>query len=137
MQFKLVVPAWVIALVFIFFVVALVTNKGIKNESIDSKKLVKYEAKSFGNQTVLMDGKEFIKCDFISSKLLFESKHPTSMSGCNLENITIQFGENAQLTLSIISALYRDLHSFRPHFDAMFESIKAGTMPMAPPTFEL
>ncbi len=63
--------------------------------------------KHFLGQTVQLDGKEFTRCRFENSTLVFSAKSSVSMSDCSFVNVTWTFDGAAALTLAFLTAFYQ------------------------------
>lgn len=135
MRSRLTIPAWVVLLIIVCFLAVLLRSGNSKKEST-SEELVRYEGKSFGIQTIVLDGKDFVRCDFNGTKLIFEGGD-FGLKYCRLNGITIGFGGRAEQTLFFLTTLYQQFPEMRPIIDQTLENTKTGIHPITPPTTDV
>lgn len=129
------IPGWVILMVLMVFL-GILSVKREKVKETEPETLVKYEGKTFGIQTIALDGKEFIRCEFNGTKLIY-SGGPFGLQYCVFTDFSLGLDGDAQRTLAVLTLFYQQYPVLRPMIDQTFENVRTGNHPMTPPTTQL
>lgn len=86
------------------------------------------EDKAFSNETVELDGRGFIRCSFIGCHLIFRGKEAFGLRDYRLSNTTMEFADNAALTIQAIGLLYRAGGSLKKWVEYEVESGFSGVL---------
>lgn len=62
---------------------------------------------TFENTGVTVDGMTFEGCAFIGASLVYNGGELPTFKKCSFENISLEFGEDAENTLIFLSSLYQ------------------------------
>ena len=125
-NYTIISPLWILLLINI--IVSLVSiylfhifTKEVKPS--DKIKLIEIVNKKYTYETVILDGMNFVQCEFDNVKFIYEGRSAFSMSHCNLNNPRIQFNEFSAQTIKVLHGFYQD-PCFRPIIEQTFDNIK-------------
>lgn len=136
MRSRVTIPSWLLLLIFLSFTIVLARGNG-EQEELSLDDFTKYEGKTFGVQTVVLDGRIFSRCQFNGTKLIFEGKQGTSISNCELNGISLGVAGDAERTLLFLTGLYKELPELRPVIDSTLEGVRTGRHPITSPITEI
>jgi len=71
-----------------------------------SKNYKTVQGKIFNTETIVMDGKSFVRCDFVNSKLVFEGSKGFQLKGCNFRGNNYQIQGNLMIAINILNSMY-------------------------------
>lgn len=80
------------------------------------------ENKIFYNETVVVDDKQFVNCDFEGSSLLYDGGALPTFTQCKFDRVSLQFGDAAANTLQFLSKLRHG--GFSPAVDRLLDSVR-------------
>ena len=120
------IPVWLLFLCLLLFPGMRAIYKSFNRSW--KKDLEKIEGKKFGVQRVVIDGREFERCEFHGTEILFEGSKVFSLSRCSFFSPKFSVGKHAALTLEAFTTMYTD-PAFRPVIDATIENIRANKRP--------
>lgn len=128
---KMQIPNWGVWLLCVMLSYFLI-NKFGENDEDDPSKYELIEAKTFGNQRLVLDGKRFYKCDFLETNLVIEGKQGFSMERCYLKGSRIVWGGSARKTFTAMTELYK-IPEMKPIINQFIEDIKKDSVPVYMP----
>lgn len=125
------IPIWALILgAFLIFAVNMFSKGGKGKKTSDILEVV--EGKKFGVQSVVIDGRDFKRCEFQGTELVFKGEAPFGLSSCSLSDIYITFQDSAGLTVQALSILAAD-PGLKQLSDGLIAGIQNGTIgPRAP-----
>lgn len=97
------------------------------------KELERIEGKQFGVEQVVLDGKNFERCEFHGTEVVFEGLDSFSLQHCSFHSPRFSFSKYAANTIAVLTKMYED-GAFRPLVENTLQNIRAGTIPRAVPT---
>ena len=119
------IPVWLIVVVSTVILFLVIHFRSKEISSGPAKELEIVEGKSFGVQQVVMDGKNFVRCKFDGTELIYNGIKNFSLGENKFLRFRFTFSQFAANTIAIIEAMYKD-PAFRPIVDQTFENIKKG-----------
>ena len=94
--------------------------------------MARHQGATFTNQTVVLDGNDYLNCTFTNCELVFRATGTVSLTGVTANNCRWTFEGAAGLTVKFMTALYQG--GFSEMIDLTFENIRRGSHePGAPP----
>ena len=95
--------------------------------------MAQHEGETFTNETVVLDGNEYLNCTFTDCELFFHGTAGESLHGITLNDCRWTFDGPAGLTINFMTALYQA--GVTDLIDQTFENIRRGShrQPEAPP----
>lgn len=84
--------------------------------------MVKIVNKTFHNESVTVDGKDFSECTFTNTVLIYAAGEVPSFSNCTFDAVALEFEGAATHTLQFLSGLYRG--GFSRSVEAVFDTIR-------------
>ena len=96
------------------------------------KELRIIKGETFGTQQITLDGKRFVRCKFVGTKLVYMGEEDVGLEYNDYEKIKIAFGGPANKTLLSLTHLYA-VPQFRPIIENTFERIKTGKFTISTP----
>lgn len=85
------------------------------------------KGKTFRDQTIEIDGKHYVNCQFFGCKVIFFGYEPVKFEGCLFSHCEWVFDGPAENTLLFLSALHRGLGLEGANLvEGIFESIRLG-----------
>ena len=93
-----------------------------------------HQGAAFTNETVVLDGNEYLNCTFTNCELIFRGTDGVALHGIDFNGCRWTFEGPAGLTINFMTALYQA--GVTDLIDQTFENIRRGThRPReAPPT---
>ncbi len=87
----------------------------------------------FGEEIVVIDGKQFERCEFQGTTLQFNAKKPVQLISSSFIEVKWIFGDSASLTFGFVSTLYRAMGEEvgKPFIESVISLIK-GTKEKSP-----
>lgn len=86
---------------------------------------MKFEKRTFQNETVTLDFNEFVGCSFKGCALLYHGHTGLSLNGCNLADSQLLFAGPAGMTLNVLAAMYAD-PGMRALADAILNDVRTN-----------
>lgn len=80
--------------------------------------------KKFKDETVELDGKGFTRCSFIGCHLIFRGREPFGLSAPVIKRTTMEFADQAALTITAIKELWNAGDSFKQWIE--YELVSRG-----------
>lgn len=80
------------------------------------------EAKTFGAETITVDGKSFIGCTFDHTTLVYGAGDVPQFANCEFDNVMLEFTGEAKHTLQFLSAFYNG--GFTRSVETVFGTIR-------------
>ncbi|MBM4271145.1 MAG: hypothetical protein FJ139_03155 [Deltaproteobacteria bacterium] len=99
------------------------------SKEADQEKQFDFEVISdvkFGTEIVVIDGKQFNRCQFQGTLLQFNGKKPVQFLSSGFIGVKWIFGDSAALTFKFVSTLYRAMGEElgKPLIESIISSIK-------------
>ncbi len=82
----------------------------------------------FENQTVILDGNEFIRCEMRRCNLIYKGREPVKLEQCHIASCTWQFEDAAQRTVMMLKGLYLSGPVGKEIVEAIFRSVNSAHM---------
>jgi hypothetical protein len=106
-------------------------RSGIKIENINSdfetkEKIEYFKNKTFNNQTIDLDNKDYSQCVFNNCTLIYRAEGHIGIQYCEFNNVSWKFENNAAKTMLFLSSLYELGEGGRIIVEKTFENIKSG-----------
>lgn len=90
-----------------------------------NKKLTEVKGKTFGNELVIIDNKNFVNCIFNESTLVYKGESPVGFQSCSFNSIKWTFDSYARNTMSFLNGLYHGMGEVGMHMvNGLFTRIK-------------
>ncbi len=70
---------------------------------------MKFENQTFKDQNVDLDRNEFIGCEFVNCKFVYNGGIPPNMVNCKIDKFNLSFHNEARNTLALITNVYHGL----------------------------
>ncbi len=80
------------------------------------------ENKIFQNERVMVDGKQFVNCDFVGASLVYSGGTIPAFEQCQFSGVSLQFGDAAANTLRFLSGIRAG--GFTPAVDRILEKVR-------------
>jgi len=80
------------------------------------------KSKIFQNETVTVDNKQFVDCDFVDTSLVYNGGILPKFDRCYFNGVSLQFGDAAASTLRFLSGLRSG--GFMPAVDKLLEGVR-------------
>jgi hypothetical protein len=99
--------------------------------------MAQHQGETFANETVLLDGNEYLDCTFDNCELVFGATAGVSLNGINFNSCRWTFTGPAGTTINFMTALYQA--GVTDMLEQTFENIRRGSHrqteapPAAPP----
>jgi hypothetical protein len=75
------------------------------------------------NQTVILDGNEFHRCELRHCNLIFKAHNNVRLDQCTIVGCTWQFEDAAQRTVAMLKHLYQSGHVGKEIVEAIFRTV--------------
>ena len=124
------IPVWLMLLSIIIVPMLWIFFKPSKSKKPKEYEII--EGKKFGVQQVLLDGRTFKRCEFISSELVFNGEEGFNLESNKFESPVFTFGGAASQTIGVLTNMYKD-PAFKPLVDITLENIKNDVTPQSTP----
>ncbi len=87
--------------------------------------MAQHQGAAFANETVVLDGNEYLNCTFTNCEIVFNATGTVSMNGVTANNCRWTFDGAAGLTVKFLTALYQG--GFSEMVEMTFDSIRRGS----------
>jgi hypothetical protein len=87
--------------------------------------MAQHEGAAFTNETVVLDGNEYVNCTFTNCEIIFRGTNGVSLQGIAFNNCQWTFEGPAGLTIDFMTALYQA--GVTDMLDQTFENIRRGS----------
>lgn len=71
------------------------------------KSLDRVENVTFGEEPLIVDGKQFVACTFEETAFVYAGGTPPTFVGCRFINVSLRFEDSAAATLKFLSGMHR------------------------------
>jgi hypothetical protein len=83
-----------------------------------------FKGETFENETIKLDGNEYIDCTFRECEFVYAGYGPVIMRGNKIFGYKLTFIDSAQRTLNLMEVLYHG--GFKDLIEKTFENIRKG-----------
>jgi hypothetical protein len=84
---------------------------------------MRYENRKFADQTIALDGNQYIGCNFERCNLVYKGNKPTEIGNCSLDDCRFTFDGPAGNALNLLGALYHG--GFQSLVESTFNNIRS------------
>ena len=91
--------------------------------SIGERRMGVHRQELFENQTVILDGNEFIHCEMRRCNLIYQGRDSVKLEHCQIAGCTWQFEDAAQRTVMMLKGLYLSGHVGKEIVEAIFRNV--------------
>jgi hypothetical protein len=88
---------------------------------------MKYQGKTFRNETIRLDGNEFDGCTFENCEFIYRGTAQVDFTNCSISRPVLTFDGEAARTLDFLKVLYHS--GFQSIIDYIFNNIRGGGTP--------
>jgi hypothetical protein len=82
-----------------------------------------YTERRIANETVMLDGNEFVGCEMRHCNLVYKGREPVKLEHCHLFGCTWQMEDAAQRTVLMLKGLYQSGPIGKETVEAIFKSV--------------
>lgn len=93
--------------------------------------MAQYEGANFANETVVLDGNDYVNCTFTNCEIVFRATASVSLNGVNFTDCRWTFDGPAGMTINFMTALYQA--GITDLIDQTIENIRRGSHRQAEP----
>ena len=87
--------------------------------------MAQHQGETFTNETVFLDGNEYLNCTFTNCELIFSGTAGVTLQGINFNSCRWTFHGPAGTTINFMTALYQA--GVTDMLEQTFENIRRGT----------
>ena len=87
--------------------------------------MAQHQGAAFTNETVVLDGNDYLNCTFTNCEIIFGGKAGVSLHGISFNDCRWTFTGPAGTTINFMTALYQA--GVRDMLDQTFENIRRGS----------
>jgi hypothetical protein len=69
--------------------------------------MAQHEGETFTNETVVLDGNDYLNCTFTNCEIIFNGTASVSLNGISFNDCRWTFGGPAGMTINFMTALYQ------------------------------
>ena len=85
---------------------------------------MRIESNTFEGGMQVMDGNEWVACEFRDCTIVFAGRAGCTITGCRFANPQYQLAENALQTVNQLHALYHGLPGGKEFVESVFEYVR-------------
>lgn len=88
---------------------------------------MRFENRTFENEEIILDAKQFYGCTFRNCKFLYGATEPVTLENCTFKNVDWAFIDSAALTINLMTGIYQSSgRSGKKLIEATFKNIRRG-----------
>jgi hypothetical protein len=88
------------------------------------QKMTKIVKQSFQNKTEVLDGREFVDCEFVNCTVVYRGGTLPMWTNCRFDECRFQFEDSADRTLNFLKMMYHSCPGAGPQFvDSIFKQM--------------
>jgi hypothetical protein len=121
------IPGWLIVLIGLLAVVIIAVLAGFLWAYVTRRTTEEVVNKKFSVDSVRLDGKRFLGCEFDGSNMVYSGRSSANMERCTLRGVRLTLDGPAGSTLNFLATMYHDMdEEGKKHLDAAIEDIRQG-----------
>ncbi len=87
--------------------------------------MARHQGATFSNETVVLDGNEYLDCTFTNCDIVYRGTAAVSLDGVTTDNCRWTFEGSAGMTVKFLTALYQG--GFSEMVDMTIDNIRRGS----------